>query len=159
VVNVKHPPSRTAQEQLHHQITLAKGSSPFYPDETPRSTPDTSVQARCSECGKHFVGTAAGKASGESLLAHLERDHAPKPQPTRAADIEREQAVELVRTTLAGRIASAELQAGQVLSIAGLAEELGTTRTRVEAAVSALVKAGRLGFLGVGSARRCVVVG
>jgi hypothetical protein len=74
----------------------------------------------------------------------------PRPAPTKAADIDREREVELVVATLTDRITAGELKAGQAVSIAASAAELGVTRSRVEAAVSALVKAGRLGYAGVG---------
>jgi hypothetical protein len=69
----RHLPGRTAQEQLLHQLVVAKGSSPFYPDE-PRPQPiDTSVTATCMCCNppRRFVGTA-GKTAEEWLAAHVE---------------------------------------------------------------------------------------
>jgi hypothetical protein len=69
----RHLPGKTAAEQLAHNLVVAKGSSPFYPDE-PKAPPiDTSVTATCTCCSppRRFVGTA-GKTAEEWLARHAE---------------------------------------------------------------------------------------
>lgn len=147
-----HTPGGTAAEQLQHRIVLAAGSSPFYDEPKAESIDRTQIVACPVEgCHKRFVNA--------TFLERHQLDHAPRPKPTAAAEIDREHAVGLVVSTIGDRIASGELKAGRALSISGLAAELGVTRGRVEAAIEQLVRTGRLGYAGVGYARRCVVVG
>jgi hypothetical protein len=152
----RHTPGLSEAEQLERRIVLAAGTSPLNGNTPPPSRPDTSVTATCPECRARFI-SIADRSAEDNLRSHVADRHAPKPKPTGAAEIDREQAVERVTEEISRKIADGSLKAGRSLSIAGLVIELGTTRTRVEAAIGDLVKVGTLTYAGTGYARRCII--
>jgi hypothetical protein len=149
----RHTPGLSASDKLAHLQVLRAGTSPFA-DEPKAQPQDTSRAVTCKVegCHRRFLNEAY-------LERHQADRHAPRPKPTKAAEIEAAAAVERVIETITARITSGEMRAGHSLSISGLAAELGVTRGRAEAAIEQLVRTGRLGYAGVGYARRCVVVG
>jgi hypothetical protein len=144
------PPSASAAERAQRRFLLLKGTSPWLQDE-PRPEPiDRSKIVACPAegCYKRFLD--------QSFLERHQVVHA-KP----ARDIAAESAaaaVELIVKTITGRIASADLVVGDAVKLGALADELGVTRARIETAVTRLVREGVLGFSGIGSARRTLVI-
>ena len=129
----------TSARYVTPRTTSGNGNTP------PPPRPDTSVTATCPECRARFI-SIADRSAEDNLQSRVADRHAPKPKPTGTAEIDREQAVERVTEEISRKIADRSLKAGRSLSIAGLVIELGTTRTRVEAAIGDLVKVGTLTY-------------
>jgi Bacterial regulatory proteins, gntR family len=148
---LQHPASTTAAERVQHRYVVAAGSSPFYDDE-PRPQPiDRSQIVGCPAdgCISRFL-------NDEFLAKHMEIKHQARQTKTTAEEIAA--AVDRVTETITSRISGGDLKPGDVIRQSALADELGYPRTRVEAAVTGLVREGVLGFSGAGSARRTLVV-